>query len=213
MSSCYCHAWASDVEVRFACEGRDDAAVAVRLLRHVGLEPSSRSPGSLGGKSKLDPKLPAYLRAAAHESWFALRDLDHDYPCAPAMLDGLAPDRPARMLLRVVVRAVESWLLADRKGIASFLGVPATKVPRGPDALARPKLEMVNLARRSTRRPVVHDMVPREGAGNLVGPAYTDRLIEFIQETWDPDRARSASPSLDRCLMALVRLRQLGPAG
>src|SRR5688500_2451144 len=107
------------------------------------------------------------------------------------------------------VREVEAWLLADQDHLAAFLGVARSRVPANPEGLADPKRAMVDLARRSRRRDIQEDMVPRPNSGRIVGPGYTARMIEFItdrQGGWRPDVAAGSSDSLRRCLNHLSRL-------
>jgi hypothetical protein len=62
---------------------------------------------------------------------------------------------------------------------------------------------VVDLARRSRRRAIRDDFVPREGSGRRIGPLYTSRMIEFVEDMtagWRPDEAARLSPSLARCL-------------
>ena len=115
------------------------------------------------------------------------------------------------MCFRIAVREVEAWLLADRERIASFLGVSPARVPRDPDGLDDPKLEMVNLARHSSRRVIRKEMTPRPGSGISIGPAYSLRLIEFASKPdvgWRPEVAAGHSRSLRRCVAALRTLTE-----
>lgn len=189
----------------FATEGEDDAAVAQRLLSHVGLA-IAHSPGAVNGKIALDKKLPIYARSANALPWLILRDLDHDAACPGELVETLVPSRPPLLVLRIAVRTVESWLLADDESIAEYLRVPRSKVPRQPEQLDHPKLEMVKLARLSSLAAVRRDMLPEEGGGRPTGKAYTQKLVTFAREHWDPERARRRSISVDRCLRALERL-------
>lgn len=195
----------------YATEGDGDAAVACRLLTHVGFDVAP-SPGAVGGKRVLDRKLSAYARSATALPWLILRDLDHDGACPSDLVQRLAPNRPPLLVLRIAVRAIESWLLSDDRGIAAYLRVPLAKVPRQPDQLDQPKQEMVRLARFSGLAAVRRDMVPEDGGGRPTGKVYTRRLVSFARDHWDPERARKQSTSLDACIRALVRVRD-GTAG
>lgn len=113
------------------------------------------------------------------------------------------------MVFRVAVRAIEAWLLADRERIAAYLGVSLHSVPALPDALADPKQALVNLARKSRRRAIRDELVPREGSGRQVGPAYSSRLQDFVlhpADGWRPEVAAGNSDSLARCIRAIERL-------
>ncbi|RME93004.1 MAG: hypothetical protein D6766_09045 [Verrucomicrobia bacterium] len=194
-----------------AVEGITDEAVLRRLLAHLG--------GNLtavhcqNGKPALLRRLPHYNQAARHAPWIVLLDLDRDADCAPAFLEARLPSPAPLMCLRIAVRAVEAWLLADALPLASFLSVSPSRIPSDPDALEDPKRVMVDLARASRRRPIRQDMVPRPTSGRPVGPAYASRLIEFTRQHWRPDQAARRSESLRRAISALTRLLQANPEG
>lgn len=193
--------------VSIVVEGISDAAVLRRLCSGAGLRVGTEH--VTGGKAKLDQRLGGYNNAARFAPWIVLRDLDHDAPCASALLEALLPQRAEGMHVRVPIRSVESWLLADQGGFAKFFGVAAKLVPHAPDSLDRPKRTVVDLARRSTRRTVREGVAPAAGTSAQVGPEYTAHVIEFSMKSWDPDRAAANSDSLRRCLAALRRLSEL----
>jgi hypothetical protein len=181
-----------------------DDAILRRLLRHTSLEPGPIQIKE--GKQNLLARLSGYNNAARFSPWVVLLDLNSDAPCASEYRGNLLPAESDFMNLRIAVRQVEAWLLADRGHVARFLSVSAERIPRAPEGAVNSKLAMVNIARGSRSRAIVADMVPREGSGRSTGPAYPSRLIEFIDTRWDPDAAEQHSPSLSSCLN---RLRQL----
>jgi len=198
--------------VNLLVEGDLDEAVACRLLADVAL-PIGRVYGKQG-KAYVLPNLPKYNQAARFGPWLALVDLDQDLECAPVLVRTALPDPAAGMRFRVAVHAVEAWLLADAERMASFLAIPRHRIPAQPDQLPDPKQTLVNLARRSARRSLREDLVPREGSGARVGPGYTGRLIEFVLQAvdpWRPGAAQERSPSLRSCLAALASLRRWRP--
>jgi len=184
-------------------EGIVDEAVVRRLLDHVGA-----GVGDIhvkNGKPQIVTSLPGFIAAAKYSPWLVVVDLDGDAPCAPAFLRTLPAAVPG-LLLRVAVREIEAWILGDRERIAEFLGISIGHIPRDPDSIADPKETLVALARRSRRKDIREDIVPRIGSGRRVGPAYGSRVIEFVRDTadgWRPDRAAGDSVSLARCLAAL----------
>lgn len=184
-------------------EGSDDEAVAKRLCVLAGHD--IRATYIMRGKGNLDKRLAAYNAAARFAWWFILRDLN-GAPCAPTLRNWLIPKQAEHMCLRIPVRAVESWLLADCQGIASYLSVGEAHVPEHPELLDHPKRALVNLARRSRNRRLREEMVPPSGVSIAVGPGYTGRLIEFAEHKWDPKKAAARSESLDRCIKALQQL-------
>lgn len=143
-----------------ATEGLDDEAVARKICSVLSISVATSYPA--GGKSKLDPKIKAYNKAAAISPWLVLRDLDGDAACPAGLLQEL-------------VRSPSDQLLADANSAASFLKVASTLVPRDPDALGNPKQELVNLARRSRSRSIRASMVPPEGFSVTIAPEYTVR--------------------------------------
>ena len=187
-----------------AVEGMLDEAVVRRLVEEAG--------GLIGdsyvkrGNRPLQAKISGYNNAARRTTWLVLTDLDQDFDCAAALVGAWLPSRAPGMNLRVAVRSIESWFLADRIGIATFLGVPIARVPKDPDGRADPKGLLVDLARGSRSRDIRDDLVPTQRAGRRIGPGYVGRLFEFVQTTWDPVRAATSSPSLDRCRQRLSEL-------
>jgi len=190
--------------VTVAVEGETDAAVSARLLDFAG--------HSIGpvygrrGKAQLDTRLSGFNSAARLQPWFVLRDLDHDAPCAPELVIRLLPSPSRHMTLRIAVRAIEAWLMADEQRFAAFLGISAGTIPTDPDREGDPKATVVSLARKSRHRKIREDIVPLQGYRTRVGPAYSARLSQYVFEDWRPMVARRRSPSLDSCIEALKRL-------
>lgn len=112
------------------------------------------------------------------------------------------------MHLRVAVREIEAWLLADGAALAAFLGVPVSRVPQRPESLLDPKRAITDLAAASRRRSIREEIAPRPGSGRQVGPLYTTRISEFTTTHWRPEVAEAQSDSLRRCIVALHRLSQ-----
>lgn len=152
------------------------------------------------GKSHLHQKRNAFNAAARYSDWIMVVDLNHSADCAPSLRSKWLPTISPKMLFRVAVREIESWLMADREEIARFLGVPLNKVPDNPELIENPKTEMVNLARLSSRRSIRLDMVPREASKRDIGAAYSSRLIEFTSRYWRPMVASKTSNSLESCI-------------
>jgi len=197
------------VVVTAAVEGDVDEALLRRILQHVGLD--------LGhvhgrkGKPHLLLSLAGYNNAARFVPWVVLIDLDDDGDCAPVCINRWLPEPSPLMRFRVAVRAVEAWLLADRERVATLLGISPRLVPNAPDNLANPKRALVDLARRSRYRKIREELAPREGSGRAVGPLYTTRITQFVDDTangWRPGYAVDGSDSLRRCV---DRLRSLVP--
>jgi hypothetical protein len=187
-----------------AVEGPTDEVVLRRVVESCG--------AALGqvfgrnGKASLLNQLHHYNRAANFSPWIVLLDLDQDADCAPAAKAVWLTASAPQMHLRIAVRAVESWLLADQESLAAFLSISASHIPANPESLSNPKETLVNLARRSRRRALREEMTPRPGSGRPIGPAYTSRLMEFAQTQWRPDIASRHSDSLRRVCSRITEL-------
>ena len=178
-----------------AVEGAVDEAVARKLIAHAGGQTGDVY--GKNGKPALRQKINGYNNAARRAPWIVLVDLDDDADCAPPIHDEWIPAPAPNLCFRIAVREVQAWLMADAQTL--------------PEKLARPKDTLANLARRSRRRDVCNkDMAPREKSGRRVGPAYASRLIEYVQEYWQPDVAAERSESLRRAIRCLRRLVTAG---
>lgn len=195
---------ASSVCVSAAVEGLVDEAVVRRLIEQAGGVPGSVY--GKNGKQGLRKNIHGFNQAARHRPWIVLVDLDRDHGCASPLRQEWLPTVAPHLCFRVAVRAVEAWLLADHETLASFLRIAQKQVPREPEALLDPKRALIDLARSSRRRAICKDMVPRSGSGRAVGPAYTSRVIEYIQSEWRPRDAARRADSLRRAIVCLNRL-------
>ncbi len=194
----------SPLTIAGAVEGPIDEAVLRRVLGQMDafLYPVHIA----NGKPELLRRLPGYNRAAHFAPWIVLVDLDHSAQCAPPARLTWLPDPAPLMHLRIAVRAVEAWLLADREAAADYLGVPLARLPLDPELLDDPKQELVNLARRSRRREIREGLVPRPESGRQVGPTYTSHMIAYAQTAWRPEVAELTADSLRRLRLRLHEL-------
>ena len=184
-------------------EGLTDEAVARKLIAYCRHQCGTVY--GKQGKTYLQSKVAGFnVRAAYGNPILMLVDfMDTGLSCPPEVLTSWLPDRSDKMLLRVVIRELESWLLADLSGVASFLGISQALVPEDPEILSYPKQVLVNLARRCRRKARRDALVPAQGVSAVVGPGYTDAIEEYVRDYWSIDRARRRSPSLDRCATRL----------
>ena len=194
------------VTVDMLVEGWLDEAVARKIISFAG-----HQPGTVYGKhglGYLKNKLSGFNELAAHGNpILALVDfMDTGLECPPQLVQCWLPRCCSKLLLRAVVREIESWLLADREGISGFLRIPLRLVSERPEELPDPKQTLLQLARRSPSRRLREAMLPREGFSSSVGPGYTDVMHEFVFYRWSVEEARQYSPSLARCLKRLLEL-------
>lgn len=187
-----------------AVEDELSAAVMRKLIQATGRNFVISRIMNARGYGRLKADMGKFKTASHVLPHVVLTDLDQ-YPCPPALLaDWKALALPPRLLLRIAVREVEAWLLADREGIAAFLSVAKGKVPQNPEAEADPKRTLINLARRSRKKRLALELIPETGSSASIGPFYNARLSEFVNSSWDVERARTVSPSLDRALCRLT---------
>ena len=190
-----------------AVEGRTDLVVLKKLLDF--LEICVFDDFSKGGKGELLKKLEGYNNDANRVPWLVVLDLDQDAKCAPDYLRRVLPTPSSKMLLRIAVHSVESWLMADSGGMARFLQIPAGNFPKNPDMVADPKLFLVDLVRRKSRsNRILQDIFPEGNSERSVGPGYSGLIAEFTQRYWRPQIAAERSDSLARCIRALEDLKR-----
>ena len=186
--------------VSAAVEGQIDEAVIERLIGDAGAQTAQVY--VKGGRGPLLAQLQGYRNAARLGPWVVLCDLDQDQ-CAPQFVAAHLP-ASSDFELRVAVRAIEAWLLAD-PGLAKVLGIRQAQLPRYPELELRPKQTLINLARNSPRRRVREDIGGRLGQPDP-GSMYNEMLINFVKATWNPQRAAERSDSLRRAIVAVARL-------
>lgn len=141
--------------------------------------------------------------------WVVLLDLDRDADCAVPFCRELLCDPAPTLCLRVAVRAVEAWLLADAERLAGWFRVSPGRIPPDPEALPDPKRAFVDLCRRSRSSRIKAAMVPRPGSGRAVGAGYTNEVIDFVtdpQDGWRPGVAAGRADSLRRAFGCIGRL-------
>lgn len=191
-------------------EGALEIPVAFKLLDVAGLARDGANVIDKRGCGPFRKDAPRYNIAAANlpGQVFGLTDLDW-HPCASGLIATKikGPLHP-RFLLRVAIRELESWLLADSVGMADFLGVSTAILPAEPDLLTDAKRVLVDLARRSKSRALRDDLVPEAGRAAIAGLGYRPRMEKFVEAHWSPDAAAVCSPSLRRAMAALAAARR-----
>lgn len=115
-------------------------------------------------------------------------------------------EKPRNIVVRFAMLEAENWLLADRANLARFLNVSEGTIPLTDDTLPNAKQTLVTIANRSRDRSIKRDLVPNPTHSSQVGPAYNDRLSEFIAQTWDLEAAAARSMSLTRALAEIEEL-------
>ena len=191
-----------------ATEDRLSEALAEYIIIATGHAVAAKIPKDRrrhGGFGYLKTRLPDFIRSChGGLSFLLLTDLDTS-PCPPELIDdwlGEIP-KPENLLLRVAVREVEAWLLADRSHFASWLGIAEAEIPVNPETSHDPKAALLNLAMKSKKRDLKEGLLPRKGALSPIGLEYNDLLCNFVKTEWRLDEAIKTAPSLARAIQRL----------
>ena len=148
------------------------------------------------GCAYIRQKIRGFNNAAKGGPFLVLTDLDNGACPAALRQQWLSVPQHPNLLFRVAVREVESWLLADAEGMARFLGIPPSIIPRQPDTIPDPKETLVRLAQKSRSREMRESVAPRPGSTAKVGPDYNGALIRFVGSFWNLEVATRNSESL-----------------
>jgi hypothetical protein len=156
------------------------------------------------GYGYIKKNLRAFNAAAKTTPFVVLVDAD-DRTCPPDTvadwLSGAA--QHSELLVRIAIREVEAWLLADRAGLSEFLAVSEKCVPNDTASIRDPKGCIVRLASRSRKKVIREEMTPPSGTKGKVGPYFNQALCRFVKDLWDLQRAVRNSDSLSRAVRAI----------
>ncbi len=193
--------------VALATEDELSEAVGIKLL--IECCPNLSLQHRLGrkGNGYLRARLANFNQMARYQHVLILTDLDAA-ACPLRLLRTWAGNLRIhdRLSLRIAVREIESWLLADHVAMRALLGSDKVRLPEDPDMLAYPKAKLLQLAE-SAPRAVREDICRRQGAVASQGLGYNARLSAFVREHWMPHRAAERSSSLQRACRKLNTLR------
>lgn len=192
-------------------EGRLDGVAGRRLIRETGHTLGTVYDTWSGCSYIRDRAVRFRFNATDSSGVLVLTDFrDTGAACVPAALDSYIYSKvsttPRSFLCRFAVAELESWLLADHKGLAAFLRITESTIPKAPEAEEFPKRTLVNLARRSTKGDIRQAIVPGLRHESPVAPGYTAAMTDFIENHWNIEAAAVRAPSLQRCIQ---RLREL----
>jgi len=207
MEDIYCYSYVEDApsaEVARTLVAERNAICAHKLVFFAGF------PALTGGWSALREKCPCFLNMAKGGLYtVSITDLD-TRACAAALIRDWFAIPPAEALIlpkevvfRVAIREVESWIIADVKAWADYIGIPRGNFSTAPDELSDPKLHLLDVVRRKGRKSCHKGMLPRPDGTASIGPEYNNVLCEFVRTHWSPTRASAHSPSLRRSINAL----------
>jgi hypothetical protein len=167
-----------------------------------------------GGKILGDLK--KYNELSKTDPVVLLTDLD-SFDCPSSILRKIK-NKENDFLCRVAIQEAEAWLIADREGFASYLGVPLDIIPASKKIRPLRNVEDVELSfpykpslymmreivPKSNKKNIVDGLTPLDGYSK--GPLYNSTLIPFIETEWNIQRASQNSYSLKRTIARLSTL-------
>ncbi len=198
--------------VSLATEGDLDEQVLRQLIQQSGRQIFAGVCYGRRGRDHLKQNIARFNQAARVQPFIVLADLERD-ECAPLLLQEWLPHGLHRnLILRIAVRAIESWLLADREAFAKFFGVSAATLPHNPDDVTNPKAQVIQLARRSRFRQIREDIAPpskHQPCGKkLCGTTQPFRLGALATQARGEELAKSGqSDSRDPRVFSIVELQ------
>ena len=194
------------MRVNALVEGPLDEAVASRLLRAAKHE--LQYCWGKRGVAFVRASVTKYASSVHSAPLLVLVDhMDTGLGCPPEVVTSWIRKRTTGLIFRVVVREIESWLMADRRNLADFLRVPIGRIPLRPEDEVDPKKRLVAIARGSRSITIRGKIAPRPSSTAQVGPLYQSEMQRFVQDLWDPRNVEErVAPSLTRCLERLCEL-------
>ncbi|MFH0867634.1 MAG: hypothetical protein V1904_15700 [Bacteroidota bacterium] len=135
--------------------------------------------------------------------FFVLTDLDNSV-CPPVLIQEWfrKNKKNKNLIFRIALREVEAWLLADKIGFVRYTGVSRKRIPNNIENINEPKEELINIIRYCRKRKIREDIIPKNEFASI-GPNYNERLMEFVLNYWDINRACQNSKSLRKTLDCL----------
>ena len=191
------------VYAKVIVEGTTDEPVINALMRAAGWADHEFLVWSVNGKGAIDRDIERYWEAARGHAYVVFRDLDRDGGGCPVTLRAelveRTPGESPNLLIRIVDQCIESWILADREGIAEFCNRSAASVkPRA----SHHKPYLLRLMKEAKLK----DAVEEKGRELDFGPAYAIHLQRLMTDHWSIERAAAESDSLRRALERLTEL-------
>ena len=190
----------TDFHVVIAVEDDLSEAVLRRLLQASGKPFIIHQVLGKQGGGWLKNHVPQFLAASRGIPHIVLTDLDNNVCASNLLHDWFGNRTEKNLLVRIAVREIESWLLADSDGFAKFARIPVNKVPVNPDRLDDPKQFLINLFRKSKSKRLAQEIIPEQGSTASIGPGYNYHLSEFVNSAWSLERAVIQSDSLRKAV-------------
>ncbi len=191
------------IPINLAFEDILSESVLKKIIFHSGIPYKVCNCYIKDGFGYLKKTIKGFNNGAKAIAYLVLTDLDNG-ECAPGLIAEWLPcPRHPNLLFRVAVREVEAWILADRFNFSKFLGIKEDLIPTPADNISDAKQFLIELTKRSRKRSLRDDIVPRKGSTAKQVPNYNEPLINFVNSFWDVELARHNSPSLEGTVRAI----------
>lgn len=195
------------MNVALATEDALSEAIGLRLLAELATPVVPNLVLRKDGSGYLRSRMDSWRQMAQRQVVLVLTDLDRTTCPLELRADWLGQAViPAHLMLRIAIREIESWVLADHIALRKLIGSKGT-LPVQPDNLPDPKQHLLKLAKQAPRR-IREDLVKESGAVASQGMGYNVRLTEWVRSDWSPERAAERSPSLQRTRARLGEITQ-----
>jgi hypothetical protein len=187
--------------IAIATEDQLSEAIALRLIAEIPTPHFIQFKLGRKGNGYLSSKMDSWCQMAQHQVMLVLTDLDRANCLVEFRDQWLDAAPPQNLLLRIAVREVESWVLADHIAMRVLIGAKGV-LPAAPDELADPKQSLLKLAK-SAPKQIRADLLKTIDGNLAQGLGYNARLTAWVNSEWSPERAAERSPSLARARLRL----------
>lgn len=182
--------------IAIATEDQLSEAIALRLIADIPTPHFIQHKLGKTGNGYLRSRMGSWYQLAQQQVMLVLTDLDRANCLVEFRDQWLLAEPPQNLLLRIAVREVESWVLADHVAMRALIGVKGV-LPAAPDELADPKQSLLKLAK-SAPKQIRADLLKTIDGNLAQGLGYNARLTAWVNSEWSPQRAAERSPSLAR---------------
>lgn len=199
----------SEHNTQVVVEGNTDEPIVRALMTATGWVSKEYTIFCAKGKGNIVRKIAKHAEAARQIPRILF--LDSDNKCPVDMRKDLEKELthiPADFILRIVCTCIESWVLADREGLARFCGVGIAAIPASQKLapIHNHKNELLKVLRKS-KSPKGREMTQGSGNDLQFSDDYTHYLADLMTNYWDAERAAQNNDSLRRAIAQLKDLR------
>lgn len=187
--------------IAIATEDQLSEAITLRLIAEIPTPHFVQLKLGKTGSGYLKSKMNSWYQMAQQRVMVVLTDLDRANCLVEFRDQWLVSAPPQNLVLRIAVREVESWVLADHTAMRELIGAKGV-LPAAPDELADPKQSLLKLAK-SAPKQIRADLLKTIDGNLAQGLGYNARLTAWVNSEWSPQRAAERSPSLARARLRL----------